>query len=198
MSELVIFLRNLCITLAVISVPLLLMWQIECYKLKKAKKSVKEIPQDLRENLMAECVEEYETGKQKIKYVVRNLGKGLALYVLFLLPGLFRFRGDWEEISEYLMVSSFFLFFIFVFTARDALRVAPWRKLRVIKAVECDVTVDPFHGDQYIFYFDYKKQVFTVSKIDIGQNVLADEKYCLLVVAAEKRNRIRPIFVMRE
>ena len=96
------------------------------------------------------------------------------------------------------MISSFFLFFVLLFTARDALRVAPWRKLRVIKAVECDVVVDPFHGDQYIFYYDDKKQDFSVCKMEIGENVLANENYCLLVVAAEKRKRICPIFVMKE
>ena len=89
MSELMIFLRNLCITLAVISVPLLLMWLIERYKLNKAKKSAEEISQDLRENLLKDCTEEYEIGKQKIKYAVRNLGKGWHYIFFFLSRGFF-------------------------------------------------------------------------------------------------------------
>ena len=198
MSELMIFLRNLCITLAVISIPLLLLWWIERYKLNKVKKSVKEIPQELRENVMAVCAEENDIGKQKIQYAVHNLGKGMALYVLFLIPGVFRLWGDWKEIPEYLMISSFVLLFILLFTVRDALRVAPWRKLRVVKAVECNVIVDPFHGDQYILYFDDKKQDFSVAKIEIGQKVRLDEDGCLRVVVAEKRKRICPIFVMEE
>lgn len=43
MSAFVMLLRNLCITLAVISVPLLLIWWMERYKLDKVKKSVEKI-----------------------------------------------------------------------------------------------------------------------------------------------------------
>ena len=108
MGEIVIFSRNLCITFAVIAVPLLLLWRIERYKLNKTKKSVEEIPQELREMHVEECTADYEIGKQKMKYAMRNLGKGLAIYALFLIPGIFRFWGRWEEISEYLMIPRFF------------------------------------------------------------------------------------------
>ena len=37
-----------------------------------------------------------------------------------------------------------------------------------------------------------------VSKMEIGKNFQVDEDYCLPVVAAEKRNKICPIFLMKE
>lgn len=196
MSEIIIFIRNFTCTLAVISIPLLILWLIERYKMRRVEKSVEDLPEDLKEALCVGYVEEEVSLKLKMKYAMRNMGKGVGLYVFCVLFGMLRTKRGVEEIKEYLMVSLVILAFILLFVLRDALRVAPWVKLRVVKAVEANEPVSAFNGDRYILYYDILKGDFEASKMEIGSNVRLDEKGCLLAVVAEKRKRLRPIFVI--
>nr|MBQ8253210.1 hypothetical protein [Lachnospiraceae bacterium] len=198
MNELVNFLKNFSITIAVISIPLLIMWLIEQYKIKRVKKTAKEISQILEMELRESVNCNFKMKKMYMRYVLRNVRKGLLFYAFFTLPGIIRYWARWGEMVEYLSVSLFFLVFILFFVLRDVLRVAPWKRMRIKKVVECNDDVSNFIGDRYILYYDDKKQIFEVAKMEIPSGTLTDDEGCLLAVVAEKRKRMVPIFVVNK
>ena len=99
MSEIAIFIRNLICTLAVISIPLLIIWLIERYKKRRAQKSLEDLPEEIKDALCGGYVEGVALGKLRIRYALRNVGKGVGFYVFCVLFGMLRMKGG-AEVSK--------------------------------------------------------------------------------------------------
>lgn len=166
--EIWMFIRNLLITLFVISIPLSIMGLVKYTYKRRALAIVNTMPAELQNLLRHPAVCKEASGMQRLKYIKKNIIFGVLVFVVLVGFGIFRaiIENRTIDVEVYIGVSLVILAFILVFILRDILRVAPWSEAYQIKAVTCFATGDG--RECFVCYFDFADGDFSAGGIPIS------------------------------
>lgn len=165
--DVLMFIRNLAITLFVIAIPLSLMGLVKYTYRKRALAVINTMPPEIQNVLRHPAVCKEASGIQRLKYIKKNILFGILVFAVLVGYGAFRiFLKDGAiDMNTYLGVSLVILAFVAALIIRDILRVAPWSEAYQIKAMTCFGSGDG--REYYVCFYDFADGDFSAGGISI-------------------------------
>lgn len=178
-----IIIRNLIITILVVSVPVSLIFLLRKREVKKAEN----VPIQLRERLAAGGVRE-AYGYDRFKYAVNVIAKGALLYGIILVGIAFEGIDISKDYKAFLLVFAV----IAIFLLKDLWCVMPWKRVCRIKACKC---FSGAHGEAVVCYFDFIKGICEAQRLQSFRLITAEDGKLFEALAVVGKNKIKVISV---
>lgn len=189
------------VLIIVISIPLLILWQVREWNRKRAWDIAQQLPDDVKHLLKTPAGYTEITMKERSRHSLRAILIGIVIYLVIFIIGIVKSSVSDAafNLKTYLIGSLVVLAFIIVFVLKDLLKTAPCAEVYRIKAVPC-LSVHGIGGGIYVCYYDFIKGDFACDALPDTSFITSKNtspEGVIDILAAAKSKRLKLIDIIK-
>ncbi len=139
--------------------------------------------------------------KERVNHIIYSIIIGVVVYLVAFFGGMLKMKMEDinMDITDYLISSIPWGVVILILVIMDILKVAPWKKVCVIKAIIPENMV--IRGQEaFVFYYDFIKDKFVVDNLPdtclVSYKKMSFDRYINILVQIRK-NRLKVIDIVK-